>query len=278
MKRAALVLASLLAFALSGCITHRVVEDVSSAKGLTIQLRGIKKGGEYISQGYEHPAIISPLRLARILAAIEVETGKGDDRVRTGIMAYSQFQPVSRGLAEALEKANPGQEVAVTAVLKRRRLGVFHKKSLSSFVAYVKDGELSVHLSRVNWEVPKGREKNLPVPRIGDEVMPFRVVPVRGMRRQGPQTIAARWRDPSFGQTARGRRPSNRDQVRRRTILMDERLPPGERDSGLSAAQIESLSEEQIRKLEQLQDQRENGEITEDEYLRGRDDLLLEAF
>ena len=111
-----------------------------------------------------------------------------------------------------------------------------------------------------------------------DEVMPFRVVPVRGMRRQGPQTIAARWRDPSFGQTAGGRRPSNLDQVRRRTILMDERLPPGERDSGLSAAQIESLSEEQIRKLEQLQDQRENGEITEDEYLRGRDDLLLDAF
>jgi hypothetical protein len=275
--RAAPVLVALLALGLSGCVSHRVVEEVYSAKGLTVELRGVKKSGQFVSQGYEHPAIISPLRLARILAAIEVDTGEGDKLERTGIMPYSLFQPVAKALALALEQANDGQEIAVTAVLRYRRLGIFHKKYLSSFVTYVKDGELSIHLSRVNWEVPKGREKDLPTPRIGDEVMPFRVVPVRGMRRQGPQVIAARWRDPAFGQTA-GKRPSDPTKVRRRTILMDERLPVNERDTGLSEEQLEGLSEQQIQALERLQDQRENGEITEDEYLRARDDIVLDRF
>ena len=278
MKRLALLLAPLVALALSGCFTHRVVEDVHSTRGLTIQLRGEKKGGEFISRGYEHPSIISPLRISRILAAIEVETGQGDERQRSGIMAYSMFQPVARGLADALEKANPGQEIAVSAVQKHRRLGIFHKKTLTSFVTYVKDGELSVHLSRVNWEIPKGKEKKLPTPRIGDDVMPFRVVPVRGMRRQGPQVIAARWRDDAFGKTASGSRPSDPDKVRRRTILLDERLPPDEMDAGLSAAQVEALSEAELEALQKLQDQRASGEITEDEYLRARDDLVLDSF
>jgi len=277
MKRLCLITICLLALLPSGCITYQLTDDIYDVDGISVKLRGDKKGREWVSRGYEHPTIISPLRLARILAAVEIEISDGDEIVRTGILPYSLFQPVAVALAEALEAANPAQEIVVVAVLKERRLGLFHKKQLTSFIVYAKDKELSIHLSRVNWEVPKGKEDKLPTPRIGDQVMSFRVVPVRGMRRQGAQAIAARWRDPAFAKTATMSKPGG-DGVRRRTILMDDRLPVGERDGQLTPEQLEGLSSEQVEKLQRLQDQRENGEITEDQYLRARDDLLLDSF
>ena len=103
--------------------------------------------------------------------------------------------------------------------------------------------------------------------------MTFRVVPVRGMQRQGAQTVAARWRDRRFGESL-GRRPEDPSQVRRRTILEDSRLPVEEMDDTLTIEQMRELPEETVRLLEELQIARENGEITEDEYRRKRDDLL----
>jgi hypothetical protein len=270
----ALALPLSLSIALSGCITRTVTAPVYLEGGIEVRLRSRISHGESVSQGFEHPAIISTQRLARILGAIEVDTGEGRDRQRTGIMAYSMLVPVSEGLSRALEEANPGQEVVVMAVRKdRRRVALFHKKYLTSFVAYVKQGDLYIHLSRINWEVPKGKEDKLPVPRIGDKEMSFRVVPVRAMQRHGAQTVAARWRDKRFSKPM-GRRPSDPSQVRRRTILEDSRLPIEELDDSLTLEQTRELPEETLRLLEELQIARENGEITEDEYRRKRDDLL----
>ena len=278
MKRFVLAIA-LTSLVGSGCITRQVTDEVYSNGDIKVYLRGDKKSGKYISQGYEHPAIISPLRIARVLAALEVESSRDKERERSGIMPYSLYQPVSRGVAQALEQAGPGQEVVVMAVIKRMRLGIFHRKYLTSFVSYVKEDELVVHLARVNWEIPKNREDKLPTPRVGEHVMPFRVAPVRGMRRLGPQSIAARWRDPAFGKTAGVRRPDDLDKIKKRTILMgDDGIPAGERPVGVSQEQLEGLTQKQRDALAELDRRREAGTMTEDEYLRSRDDLLLDEF
>ncbi len=189
-------------------------------------------------------------------------------------MAYSLLTPVAVGLSRALEQANDGQEVVVMAVRKERRtIALFHKLYLTSFVAYVKDGELAIHLSRVNSEIPKNQEDKLPEPRIDDKGKDFRVVPIRGMRRMGTHAISARFRDPRFASQI-GRRPSDPSKVRRRTILMDSRLPVEELDRELTPEQVESLSPRALQALADLQISRENGEITEDQYRNARDELL----
>lgn len=272
--RPSLVVALVAVLLASACITHTSIDPVYQDGNVTINLRGRVKSGEVISRGFEQPAIIAPQRLARVLSAIEVETGDGDDRERTAIMAFSLLSPVSQGLSKALEQAGPGQEVVVMAVRKQRRtVALFHKKFLTSFIAYVKNEELNIHLSRVNWEVPKNQEDDLPIPRLGDQRGDFRTVPIRGMRRLGPQTIAARWRDPIF-EARLVRLPSDPSKVRTRTILMESRLPVEELDSDVTPEELENLTQGQRQALEDLQISRENGEITEDEYVRARDDLL----
>ena len=108
---------------------------------------------------------------------------------------------------------------------------------------------------------------------MGDEVMAFRIIPARGMQRHGGQAVSARWRDRRFGQQM-GRRPADPGKVRRRTIIGESRLPVEELDETLTIEQMRELPPETVRLLEELQIARENGEITEDEYRRKRDDLI----
>jgi hypothetical protein len=100
---------------------------------------------------------------------------------------------VAEGVSKALAAADPNQEVVVMIIRDTANWGVFDHDFLTSFIAYVKDERLYVHMSRHDWEIPKTRDERLPEPRIGDNrstssstrARPCRSCPIRQSRSTG---------------------------------------------------------------------------------------------
>lgn len=264
----------LTALSLTGCVTRTVDDVFYEDSTVAVYLRQQTRGGEPIDRGFSHPAIISPDRLAHILALIDVKTGDRTVEERTAAVATSLLEPVSEALSEALRKADPSQQVVVLAIARERRLGVFTRKFLTSFVAFVKDDDLFLDFSRIDWEIPKQREDRLPRPELGEHPMDFRLASSQAMRRPGPQTLAVDWRNDLFSQPLGMR--SDRGEIRRRTVLIDS--------PGAKAAEPEEptplppgLSAQDLRDLADLEEKRRSGEVTEDQYNEQRDAILKRA-
>ena len=113
------------------------------------------------------------------------------------------LKPISEGLAKAFTEASADQEVVVLALRKQLQHGVFHRKFLTSFVTYLRDGEIHVFFSRVNWPVDAKRAGDrLPEPRPNDRVMPITSVGNATYKKVGAQGVRATWRSPAFGPVA----------------------------------------------------------------------------
>jgi hypothetical protein len=177
-------------------------------------------------------------------------------------------------MAAALETAGPNQEVVVMALRKQMQKGIFNRKYLTSFIAYMKDDRLYLLFSRVDWKVDdKSARKKLPNPIRGEEVMAFRTVANENYRYAGRQGVEVLWQSAVFA------RPlvepgSIKGKARRKEILAAEPIPIDERGETATAEQIMSLSPEELRQLADLEEDRKEGTITEAEYLRARDQLL----
>jgi len=266
------VSALLAASALAGCGTHSVHEKVVDRGDLVIRLRSEKEPfGKTLAMGFQHPAVIAPERLARILSGIEVDEPIEDKtRERRPAIPAESLEVISRGLAEAFEEAGPDQQIVVQSIRKQMQHGIFHRKHLTSFVSYVKQDRLYVFLSRVDWPLPDKSDKTarLPEPWPGDEVMDFRAVTSDRYHYAGRQGLRIDWRDDVFaGGTPL---PSDGDEARRRTILMES----SERIAPLSGEDLEGLSVEALRSLADLEEDRRQGRITETEYRRAREQIL----
>jgi hypothetical protein len=253
----------------SGCITRTLREDVYRDAYTRIFLRSQKKGGEPVERGFEHPAEISPVRLVHVLSRIDlrVEAKKGADRMPA--IPTESIRKIAEGVSKALHQANSSQEVVVLSILREKRWGIFDRKYLTSFLAYVKDELLYLHFSRADWEVPERRADRLPEPHVGERVMSFRVLPARGMAVVDPQSVAVAWRDPIFQRASRIRTlPGGK--VVRRTILMES---PPEDESG-PAELPPNLSPQTLRRLADLEDERRSGAISEGEYELRRREII----
>jgi len=149
------VLAGLVACAAlfaAGCAGRTVQEKVWDRDAVQVFLRKRIEKGVVVDRGFQHPSAVSEQRLSHVLGALEIETPAKDGKLRERRRAIhpEMLMPIAKGLSAALEKADETQEVAVLAVRKERRLGLFHKLYLTSFVAWVKNDRLYVHLSRVD--------------------------------------------------------------------------------------------------------------------------------
>ena len=114
------------------------------------------------------------------------------------------------------------------AIRDTERWGVFDHDYLTSFVAFVRDERLYVHLSRHDWEIPKTRDERVPEPRGGDHPQRFKLYAGTAMSLVSDQSVAVDWRDPVFARPSRTRvLPSG--EVVRREILMES--PPEVRDT-----------------------------------------------
>lgn len=272
-----LLIVQLLGVSVVGCATRSVRDKAVRKTGLEVDLVRQVKGFSTQPLGYEHPAIISIERMQRILAAIEVETR---DDESTGFIRQPAFHPdivlpAAQGLIDGLRDAGPDQEIAVNVVRKSMRLGVFNRKHLTSFIAYIDDGQLFLTLRRVDWPIPRREEnKELPVPRRDYRPMDFRVVSGDHLFYAGGQTLEIDWQNAVFRKAYR-LPGSTGGEKRRRQILEQSPVPKADIDeSNPIGEQVGELSPDQLRALADLEEDRRAGRITEAAYQRAKRQIL----
>jgi hypothetical protein len=271
----ALALLIAIALASAGCITRTVRRTVFENSSMRVVLRGQSKSGDPVERGYNHPTAIAPVRMAHILSRIDVRTEAKKGAQRSPAIPTAALYSLADQVTKAFGEADSSQEIVVYTIRRTKRFGVFDRRYLTSFVTYMKDDQLFIHLSRTDWEIPKsGKTERLPEPRVGDYVMKFRVVPSKGMSQVDGQSVAVDWRDPVFKKPTRTRvAPSGK--VVRRTILME--APEEEPETGEESDYRrlpENLSSDTLRALADLEDQRHRGDISEAEYQLQRRQII----
>jgi len=273
--RLSAVAIALATLSLMGCATRFVKEQVFDSEGIRTYLRTEKGFRRVVEKEYDHPVTIASVRLAHILSRIDVRHRAEDGGRREGAIQTDMLFATAEGLSEALAQANSDQQAVVMAFRKERRLGVFDGEFLTSFVAYVRDGTLFVHLSRLDWPVPDRRGLDIPEPRIGDDFSKFRIQGGEAITVIDPQSVAIDWRDTVFRRPTRTKvLPSGK--VVRKTILLESPAETWDDDVPEVPDLPAGLTPEQLRALADIEEARREGEITEPEY-RARKRQVLEG-
>jgi hypothetical protein len=278
MKRyAAALLLGAACLCLSACGARYVRVPVYDEEGIRVELRSEKRDGKAVPRGFSHPVTISSIRVAHVLARLDVRMGseEGGDRVPAfpTVSLYKVGEEVSRALA----KATPEQEVVVRALRVEKRMGVFTSKYLTSFVAWMRGDDLVIHLSRAEWLVPKDQEDELPEPYVDRVVQEFKVLPAEGVVPTGRQEVAVDWKNPAFREPTHVRVGPG-GVLMRRTVLMEAEAPAeGEETEKEPAILPADLPAATLRALADLQEQRAQGEISETTYHQRRRDLLRQV-
>lgn len=272
----------LAALSATGCLTRSVRQTVFEDSGVEVRLRSEKRGSRVVPKGYDHPKVIAPVRLAHILARVDLRLDPEKGGQRAPALSTDVLFTVADGVSDALAKANPDQELVVMVTESEKRFGIFDHEYLTSFLAYVKDDLLYLHFHRYHWELTKEHfRQKIREPRVGDQVMDFRIVPARGMNLVDAQAVAVFWRDEVFKKPHRTRiLPGGR--VVRREILMEsppdeDAAPDAEEGAGEAPAPEPlppNLTPEALRALADLEEARREGEITEVEYQMERSRIL----
>lgn len=246
-----------------GCLTRSARTDVYEKNRIKVFLRADKKTfGGNVDKGFSHPITLAPVRLAHILSRIDMR-GPDDGKERIAAIPTDMLFPIAEGVSQAFEQAGPDHEVVVMAINRFKRWGVFNKNYLTSFLAYVKEEQLWIHVSHSEWEIPPRKEDKPPEPRVTDRPQSFQLFSGTAMVVVNPNTLAVSWRDPVFSRPTRTKvLPSG--EVMRRTILM-ESAPEPVVDEGV-ARLPDDLSPQQLRDLADLEEARRGGKITEPEY------------
>jgi len=278
---ALLVLAAPLAASLLGCFGPRYArETYHESRAVEVVLRGRTD----VSPGYDHPATISSVRMAHILASLEVRFDDQEEKhARTPVVPVEAVYPLGDLVSGALAEAEPSQEVVVEATFRSRTLKIFTEKEQTALVVYLKDDTLVVHVARVGFPVPKNPNDRLREPRPGEEYQDFRVLGSDAIRPIAKQAVAVDWRDPAFRRADAIRlRPGGR--VERRTILLEEPAavapeagPAGAPAPSAEAVDLSELSPEALRRLADLEEERRRGVIDEIEYRARRREILAEG-
>lgn len=256
----------------TGCITRPVEHEVFDRDLTTVSLRSHKRGASIVEKGYQHPFSIATARLAHILSRIDLRREEGGETKRVPAIPTESIYLIAEGLADGLAKADADQEVVVMSVRRTKRLGIFDRKYLTSFVAYRRDDLLYLHLGLSDWEIPPYREERLPPPKVGSPSKKIRIIPSRGMTLVDTASVSVAWRDEVFAKPSRTRiTPAGK--VVRRTILMEtpEDAPEA---APAPAALPANLTPETLRELADLEDARRRGELTESQYEAERSRIL----
>lgn len=274
------MLAALLLLAIfSGCGTRYARHEVVGLRDVQVDLVSQVEGlFGTVSQGYEHPAVISEVRIVHILNAIEVETPlEGGGFLREPALYPGMAAEAAGAIAQAFAEADPDQAIGVKLTRKEAKFGIFHTKYLTSFLAFMKDDHLYIELSRVNWPIPQPMEaKKLPEPRRGESPQSFRIVSGEHLFYAGSKALEIDWRSPVF-RTAYHLPGTSGGVARRKEILLESPIPKEEMGGPNEALEsVDQLSPEQLRALADLEEDRNQGRITEAAYQRAKRQLLRE--
>jgi hypothetical protein len=229
-----LLLLPILVFTSIGCGPRYMRTTIRDGGGYTVQLRARVEDGQPVDRGFDHPATISAVRVTNILSRLDVRPKGEEEEGRRPAIHVQFLYDLGDLISLALAKADSTQEVAVRAVRKDRRLGIFTQKFLTSFVTYVSEDLLFIHLVRVDDEVQTRADGTYPEPWADRSTMEFKVLPGEGIVRVAPQAVAVAWRDPRFRAAGRVRMGPGGKLIRREILLES---PAGEESLTLPEAE-----------------------------------------
>ncbi len=265
--------AALAVCALAGCAPKIVRERIYDKPTARVELRHRMKDGAIVPRGYAQPATIADVRIAHILASLAYEDS---DEKRQAVIRSEFVYPLAEGIALALAKAGPDDEIAAAAFPRDRRLGIFTDERVTAFRLVLVGDQMQIELYAVEQELERegkvsAREYEIPteLPTLEPR---FKVVIGEAQSKLGSRGVEVAWRDPYF------RRPVTlsfrQGQARRRTVLME--MPPDASPAKAADTPLPpNLSDAQLRALDQLDARRQSGLVKESDYQRSRR-LILE--
>jgi hypothetical protein len=259
---------ALLALLALGCGPRYARVPLVETADLKVTLRSEKKDGEPVERGFEHPATISAPRMESILSRIDVRDSVKDAEERRAAIPTELVPTLAAALADALARADSTQEVTLRAERHERKLGVFTRRFVTSFVAFVDaENRLEIHLVDADRELPAGEDAPIGDPIASRSLHAIKALPSPSMAALGQRGVAIDWRSDVFEAP-----PLTGGAGRRRTILMES---PGAAVGKQPVGQSLPASDpERLRALADLEDARREGRISEAEYQRQRAALL----
>jgi hypothetical protein len=263
-KRAALFFCLVLSFA---CGPRIIRETILDRDDMRVELRRVVQENSPIAGAYDHPVLIADVRIAHILASLTHEDPKG--RRRPTIRA-EHVHPLAEGIAKAVNKATPEDEIAAATFASDRRLLVFNSERVTAFRAHFEADVFVIEFYAIEDPLEPGpRDEKYQIPVNPPTWKPgFTLVEGRSQKLRGRRTVRVDWRSPYFAQPANLQVQGGK--LRRRTILME-----AEEETELPARPSE-LDDAQIRAMDQIEAARRSGIISESEFQRRRV-LVLEG-
>lgn len=158
------------------CAATSAREEVYREKEVAVSRYARLEGGVPLERGFQHPAELSVPRIAYALQAIEVRIPATKNRI-PGLDGDPSFvrqaipndllAPIARGLSKGFGEASSSEQLQVVATRKARKLGLFHTRHLTTFVAYLQDDRLVVDLNYSDESLAKDEEDKRPNPEEG---------------------------------------------------------------------------------------------------------------
>ena len=215
--------------------------------------------------GFEHPAAVELEPLALALAEIRVGDLDSLDVETRRAIHLDIVAGIARGLVAGFAEAAPDEELVVMATRKEKTVGIFHRRSYTSFVAYRKDGALVLDFTYTDKRLTKAEERqDLPPPRIGQRRMKFRVLEGEGEPARNTQVARLAWPEATAPPPPVAAEGAPQDAAPE--IPVDASV---EAEAG--------LPEPLRRELRELDEALARGEIAERYHARKRAELLREA-
>ncbi len=286
-SRTAPLLAAILL--LPACGPELVREPVytSEQRTVRIELRRMVDGDQSVPRGFRHPATISDVRLAHILAHFTYKDKKGR---KHPVIRSEHVYDLAEGMNKAFRLATPDDEVVAEAYGMDRRLQIFTVDKVTAFQAHFDPDYLLIEFFAIEKAVEKDptnySKRTYKVPNeLSDKELPVELLPGTAYAVRNNRGYQIDWRDPVFARpismSLRG------GKLRRRTILLEaepedeapeasgerERPEPGDAPA---AEMTPEQRDAQLRALDELDGARRSGLVTELEFQRRRR-LILEG-
>jgi hypothetical protein len=257
-----------LALAILACGPKVVRETIVDTDSTHVELRHVLEDGKPVPRGYEQPATVAAVRLAHILSSFARESGPGE---RGPIIRSEHVYELADGLAAALAKAGPDDEVVAVAKMRDRRFQIFTVDRVTSFRAWMATGQLYFQFLAVEQQLERdAAQQGYDPPLAPPSNAPgWRIVAAHALAPLDDRTVAVDWRDDYWRQPINLRTRSGK--ASRRTVLMES--PEGEAPAPPVPM---DATDAQRRALDQLDVARRSGLVSEAEYQRRRR-LVLEG-
>ncbi len=222
------VLGPALLCALAAACGPKVVDEpVVSDDALRISLRKVILKGQPEARGNAHPATVSDVRIAHILASLEYRDTKG---TRRPVIRSESVYQLAESLNKAVKQATPDDDIVAAVFETDRRLGLFTNKKVTAFRMFFAGELLRLEFYDVERElesssgsakaVDEGYQMPQAVPAAPGS---FRLAAGEGIVVDGPRAVQIDWRNEYFAKPLQLGVRAGR--FKRRTVLMEEDEP-----------------------------------------------------